>query len=279
MTFQQFLWGVALPALLAAAVWTAASFPLKRESATRAGGSLAFAIGYICAHYGIGAPMTGADAFAWMPWIAAAAGAAGILEYYLRGRGMAVALLQIAVAAGTLQLLVSGVNPAYAPQWYESAAAIVVTAAAWRAVSKAGATTKGLYVPAMVWAACAAGAFLMLKSGSAKNAQLAGALAASAGPAAVLALWMRPPQFEKGASAGFIIIFNCLIMHCVYFGEMPKAGGLALALAPALAAALPAVMAMRYSKTIAILSGVIGGGAALGIAAWQVMASAAPDGY
>lgn len=281
MTFHDFLWGVALPAVVSGVVWFIVAFPLKRDGRPRAGGSLAFAISYLCAHYGIGAPMRGADVTAWMPWIAAAAGAAGVFEVFLTSNRAALLGLRGIAAIGIVKLLLAprAANISFGMQLFETAIAAAFIIIAWAAASRAGRELKGFYLPAVLWLIFSVAAVLLVISGSGMHGQLSGALAAATGPIVILSFWMRPPVLEKGASAGAIVLFYPILILSYYYSYMPLPGALSLAAAPILTA-VPVLLTNRMSPARARFVGFALVAAALGAAAFFVLSEAPPsDGY
>lgn len=243
MGLQDLLFAVALPALLAGAVWFALALPLSRDAKVRPGAAVAFAVAAICAFLGLGGPVSGPDVFVILLYVLGGAGIAGAIDPALENKKfLRFAFRWLVALAAVRALRGPQISSLSIPgQIIEIVPEIIIIVLSWTACGAAVASSKGIYVPGSLWLIFSFGAAVIALTGNLFLGKLSGSLAAAAGPALVLGLWLRTPLFSSGAVGTALLIFFSLLLTGYYYGELPLACALLLAAAPAVALAGQAI--------------------------------------
>lgn len=224
MVVEQLLLGVALPAFVTVAVLVA-GWQCRRWRRSGTGswvGALGLGAGYVTGHLALfGWPgLTPKESWQWLPHIAAAVTAAGMLvmsSRFPRRVGWAIVVFVVAVAAWLL-----------VPQWQESrvawtvalgSAAIVV----WIAMFALATRTSVILPSLVVLIAASAAALVLERAATARFAQLAGVLAASGGGCLVVAPLRAAPKMGPGLAGGGAVLLVGLMFtgHFNHFSDIP----------------------------------------------------------
>lgn len=247
---RDLLLGVLLPAILC---WVALLVGRRLvEPAGRALAGVAFGAGYLVAHLSFaGVPAwpsetTTPPARDWIAWTVLAA----TLLAWVPGRGLSSAIrILLAIALGWLSLRTrAGIS------WPVIAGVCALLAAGTASAPALARRASGLSVPLALIATATGASFANLFSGSALLAQLAGAVAATLGASAAVAL--RDRRFRLSAPALGIVMLalgGCVLNGALY-GQLPAASALLLAgavFAPWLAE-LPVLGGPRTWKRVAL---------------------------
>jgi hypothetical protein len=148
-------------------------------------------------------------------------------------------------------------------------ATVLATFGIWIALERLAARRPGPSLPIALWAACAGCAGVLLLASSAQLAQLAGALAASLGAAAVVALLVRGAHLPSGAIAILAVACAGLLRIASIYGLSDAACALAAAafLGPWLGE-IPALRARspRLAGAVAFLGALLPAAGAVAIA-------------
>ena len=235
MLVKQLLWGVVLPALAAIAVFLA-SCRLWRRPRRGPGtwaGALGLGAGYVTGHLALFSwpGLAPKESWEWMPHVAAAATAAGMLitsARVPRRVGCGIALL---VAIGAAWVLV--------PQWQESRLAWMVALAGtalalWIALLTLAERTSVVSPSLVVLIAAVAAALVLERAATARFAQLAGVLAASAGGCLVVAPLGSVAKLGPGlAGTGAVLLVGLMFTgHFNHFSDVPAVCFFLVAAAP-----------------------------------------------
>ncbi len=245
------LLGVIASALTAGVVLLAGRLLGAHRAPAPAPGSiegLALSLGYAAGHPAAAGwpslpPLEAAD---WLFWLALATAAGSLALAYLPRRAIWIprALLAAAVPALVLWPLRGGAD------WLVPLAAAGIAAAAAAAwgmtLDRVALRRPGASLPLILTVAAATTAVALLRSGSLRLAQLAGALAASLGAVLVLSLGASPPRSLAGGgllTAG--TVFFGLWLAGWGYADLPAASAALLALSPIAAWALEEMGAVR----------------------------------
>lgn len=238
MLVQQLLWGVVLPALVAFAVLLAACKLWRRPRGDPGAwpGALALGAGYVTGHLALfGWPgLAPQESWEWLLHVGAAATAAGMLVASARiprRVGWGIAAL-VAIAAAWLLV----------PQWQESrlawTVALALTAIAlWIALQTLADRISTVSLSLIVWIAVSAAALVLERAATARFAQLAGALAASAGGCLLVAALGSGRKAGPGLAGGAAMLLVALMFtgHFNHFSDIPAICFFLIVAAPAMA--------------------------------------------
>jgi hypothetical protein len=272
---QPILWGVLLPGMVSLFVWAAIVRPWVRCAPPRAGGSLAVAAGFLAGHYGIGAPLTGADVVAWLPYVAGFAGIAGLACAWAVERPAVSWLLFISVSLGVSLLLIWPLakNNSILEGMRDVAVAGTLFLLCWRAGASRGSRVETFSPAFFLWLSASAAAGLFVISGNLLIGQLSGALAAGIAPGVLWGLRRSNHALHPGECTAYFIIYNALILVAHFYSDLPVETAVGLGLAPiaALAPALPVRGAGIAMRTLLLATCVL--------AAWYFIPATESSGY
>lgn len=201
------------------------------------GGAAAFAGAYFSTHVVLlGWPvMPPAASAEWQAWLAIALGMAGIAQRWWGGRSYIAWPVRVAISAAVCFALFQGPlendwGRREGQLWLAGLTAALMMM--WYSFELLAAIRPGASLPLSLWAYCSASAGVFFLAGSGALGQLAGALAAAAGAATVLAWWARGLGLSGGALTAFAPLYAGLLLRSYFFGELsPWSAGL-LYLAP-----------------------------------------------
>lgn len=222
MLVKQLLLGAALPPLVAATVLMAIWRPWRQRGNGGWGGALALGAGYVAGHLALfGWPGAAPEeSWEWMPYVAVVATVAGMLLTFGRGVRRMDWGVAVLIAAATGWVLV--------PQWQESRPAWIIALSATAMVVWIGmfALAKRASVASVPWVvsiAAVAAALVFQRAATARFAQLAGVLAASAGGCLVPAIFRSAPKWGPGfAGVGALLLVGLMFSgHFSHYSDVP----------------------------------------------------------
>jgi hypothetical protein len=176
------------------------------------------------------------DAKEWLLWLALAAGADGVLEGLFPHRRWSRWLARAALAAAVPWLLLrpllssSGGSLLQGAAWIGGLGAAVLFLRA--SLTSLAGLRPGASVLLLLWAVAGATSGVLLVSGSASLAQLAGALAAALAAGAVLAWWLPASPLARGGTAVPAAVLPGLWIYGHFYGETPAASAVLLCFSP-----------------------------------------------
>lgn len=207
-----------------------------------------------------------------LPWILLAAGVAGWADTVLERRGRPVPGFRAGVAAAIVAFLLRTywTREAARGDGFHAAAVVGACAAcvavAWNfadGVSAFLTPTAG----AFVWMLTLAGSsVVLLRTGNALLAQVAGAVAAALGPAWVWSAWRGAPVLAGGTVAAAVLPGAALLLAGHFFGELPLGSLVLAASAPAFATILASLASACGRKSLTSVASTAGAAAPLGAA-------------
>jgi hypothetical protein len=231
--------GVVLPVVLCAGVLMAAWRPWRRDAQLAGGlwaGAIAFAVAFVVAFIAVD-PWPGLPphvTWHWLAWLAPIAAVAGVADALLRWP-MAVRLLGAVTLAAVCGRLLVGDWVDHAWLWR----AVMASAIAVVAVSVNAAANRrpGATVPLSMCVAAMGASVVLLGSGSAKLAQLAGAMAACLGVAVAISWWRPTVSIARGGVAVIAVLLPGLVLSGYFpsYSEIPPWVYVLAAIAPVFA--------------------------------------------
>lgn len=256
--------GILLPAVIAglslALGWRA--WRRDSEPSGHAAGAPALALAYLAAHLAVAgppaSPLPGSErtpaGLDWLFWLVALFGLLLTLERPLTRRGPWWSLALRLVAAA---LLVGGVlRMTFQREWsgwtevaWLSGLALLL-AVPWTVLEREAREHRGARSALVLWATAASLAIVAVLSGSAKLAQLSGAVAAALGAAVVLA-WWRPRVSLAGGGVSLAVLTLFGVGLCAHFYSYTTAAdALLVAAGPVmpLAMRLPGLRKLRGGR-------------------------------
>lgn len=269
-------YAILFPALAAGLVWLI-SWPVwKRRNAGTPGhngGAAALTAGYITAYAVIMSwpPFPPVSASQRMFYLAIVIGFIGLGEaWWTRhiATRLTMRLCATALTAGYL------LHPLFRHTWGPIegflwlAGLTAATVITWASLEKLSERRSGMTLPLALWLTCALGAGSLALAGSTFLGQLAGALAAVFGVAAVIAFWVPGFSLSSGAVTAFVLLFSGLLWQGLFFAELPLASGPFLLLAPLAAwvGELPPLAHRPHWKATALPLAAVALTAAIGLA-------------
>ncbi|HKE01255.1 MAG TPA: hypothetical protein VKE69_09615, partial [Planctomycetota bacterium] len=213
---QALLFGVALPAAVAGVALLVAGVTRLRFLAAAAV-ALAFAAAFVEI---VGRPsFPPKESTHWLPWVAAAAVAAALLEPSpLLGKAVR-AIACVAVPVVFLSRLPGSWTEPTRVVW--AAALVGGTAVVWLSLDGLARAAAPSAMLAATWIVAAASAVAIGLSGSAVLGQLAGAVAAALGAALVLCVWKPASAVAPGVVPAVALLLPALWICGRFFAELP----------------------------------------------------------
>ncbi len=228
LIIEQVLLGVLMPAVVAgvllALAWKPWTDGTKGVFGGFWGGAVAIGVAYLAAHLGlVGLPdLVPTEALDWMPYMALLAVLVGVIEGRTYSSKWLRWLLRAAASFATLYFVLGFMVENY---WEGTSAFIwlgtltLLTLEIISVFDRLADRYPGALVPVAMMLTAAVGALVVGLTGSARVAQLLGALAAAGGAALVVAWWHGALRVSRGAATVFTVIFAGLLA----FGYMSTA--------------------------------------------------------
>jgi hypothetical protein len=238
------LLGMVLPVVVCAATMIGAWRPWRPDASIAGGlwaGAVALGLAFVPAFLAVeqwpGLPPH--VTWHWLAWLAAIAAVAGVTDAMVRWP-TAVRLLGAATLAAVCGRLLVGDWVDHAWSWRAVTAAVVAVVAVL--VNVAAERRPGAAVPLSMCVAALGASVVLLGSGSAKLAQLAGALAACLGVAVALSWWRPNVSLSRGGVAVIAVLLPGLVLSGYFssYSEIPPWVYVLAAVAPV--AAWPAAL-------------------------------------
>ncbi len=231
--------GVVLPVVLCAGVLMAAWRPWRRDAQLAGGlwaGAAALALASLPAFLAVD-PWPGLPphvTWHWIAWLVPVAAVAGVADALVRWP-TAVRLLGAVTLAAVCGRLLVGDWVDHAWSWRAvMASAIAVTAVS---VNAAADRRPGAAVPLSMCVAALGASIVLLGSGGAKLAQLAGALSACLGVVVAINWWRPTVSLSRGGAAVIAVLLPGLVLSGYFasYSEIPPWVYVLAAIAPAFA--------------------------------------------
>ncbi len=227
--------GIVLPVIVCAATLIGAWGPWRPETPRRLWpGAVALGLAFVPAFLAVdrwpGLPPH--VTWHWIAWLVPVAMIAGVVDALIRWPTPLRLLGAVALAAMCGRALV-GDWVDYPWPWRGVTAAVIAAVAV--SVNVATDRRPGAAVPLSLCVAAVGASVVLIGSGSAKLAQLAGALAACLGVAVVLAWWRPTVSLSRGGTAVVSVLLPGLVLSGYFssFSEIPPWVYVLAAVAPA----------------------------------------------
>ena len=229
--------GVVLPVIVCAAVLIGAWRPWRPDApigGRQWAGAVALGLAFVPAFLaverwpGVPPPVT----WHWLAWLVPVAAIAGIADALVRWPTPLRLLGAVTLAAVCGRALV-GEWVVHAWPWRAVTAAVIAAVAV--SVNTAAERRPGALVPLSLCVAALGASVVLIGSGSAKLAQLAGALSACLGVAVVLAWWRPTVSLSRGGVAVVAVLLPGLVLSGYFssYSEIPPWVYVLAAVAPA----------------------------------------------
>jgi len=218
--------GVVLPVIVCAAILIGAWWPLRPDTmigGRQWAGAVALGLAFIPAFLAVerwpGVPPL--VTWHWIAWLVPVAAAAGIADTLVRWP-TPLRLLGAATLAAVCGRLLVGDWVDHAWAWRAVTAAVIAVVAV--SVNAAAERRPGAAVPLSLCVAALGASVVLIGSGSAKLAQLAGAVAACLGVAVVLAWWRPTVSLSRGGLAVVAVLLPGLVLSGYFpsYSEIPQ---------------------------------------------------------
>lgn len=212
-----------------------------------------------------------ADAKAWLLYLSLPVGVFGLLIAVIRKvRWWLYVPLALLVIAGIFKLLMPRQD------WPTAAAVAAIVWGVWVLFEPLAARSKGMVVPLALWFSATGAAAILMDTGSVKVGQYAGALAAVAGAAVVVALLGKGNvSLARGGAFAFFTLLGGLLVTGYFYSSVSKYQAIGIVLVPLVAwiDQVPRVARLKPWKRVlvsvlalAVATAVVAGPAMVGLA-------------
>lgn len=229
------LWGVGLPALVAALVLAAGRL-VSPDRGGRQAMALAVGLGYAAGHAAVAWPSwPPLEVIDRVPFLVLGVMVLGLFETTWPAPAWATWENRILVSLLTVVLIV---GPAVQETWGTRANLLRLAclgaglALAWGSVEALTGRVSGLAVALPLFVTAAGAAVVIVISGSLVSGRLAGVLAAALAGCAVLAAWDPRPALARGGVAAAAVALASLLLVGHVYSSTPALAAILLALAP-----------------------------------------------